>query len=185
MTDIEVHHNDIYFVYGLKEIINDAIQQANTNLKKIAIYRMGDIPHERQHSGLLLIRLGTKNIEDHECALHIKNSISVTKAKIIRILRYHTTHVGTATPPHDPVLEKLRELTPKEILIMQLILTYQNSSLLSDALGIRTKTLNSHRASIMRKLGFRNRIELIKFTIESELEINSIAGKNIPAGRGK
>ena len=62
-------------------------------------------------------------------------------------------------------------LTAREREILKLIAEGHTSRKISDMLHISLKTVNNHRLKITRKLGIRNRTELIKYAIQKGLII--------------
>ena len=61
------------------------------------------------------------------------------------------------------------ELTPREREIVQLIAEGRSSKEIATALGISVKTAETHRASLMRKLGARNLADVVKYCIRNHL----------------
>lgn len=60
---------------------------------------------------------------------------------------------------------ELSKLTPREKEILQLIVDGKSSKEIAYDLNISIKTADAHKLQIMRKLGFSNVVELIKFAI--------------------
>jgi DNA-binding NarL/FixJ family response regulator len=66
------------------------------------------------------------------------------------------------TPPPD-------RLTPRESQIVKLIAEAYTSQQIADALVVSVKTVESHRANILDKLGMRDRVELTRYAIRRGL----------------
>ena len=60
-------------------------------------------------------------------------------------------------------------LTPRERQILELVWEGLNTREIGDALNVSAKTVEVHRAKIMKKLHARNTAEMIKLSIESGL----------------
>ena len=66
-------------------------------------------------------------------------------------------------------LEKLSAVSARECEVMNLLAEGQSLKELSQQLGITVQTASKHRASLFRKLGISNDIELLKFLISSDV----------------
>ncbi|MGD9573448.1 MAG: response regulator [Thermoleophilia bacterium] len=60
-------------------------------------------------------------------------------------------------------------LTPREVDVLKLIAEAHTSREIADALVISVKTVESHRANILAKLGMRDRVELTRYAIRRGL----------------
>ncbi len=60
-------------------------------------------------------------------------------------------------------------LTPREIDVLKLIAEAYTSAEIAEALVISIKTVESHRANILSKLGMRDRVELTRYAIRRGL----------------
>ena len=67
-----------------------------------------------------------------------------------------------STGPSEP-------LTPREQEVLKLIAEAHTNREIGELLGLSAKTVESHRASILRKLGMRDRVELVRFAIRRGL----------------
>ncbi len=65
--------------------------------------------------------------------------------------------------------EPYDRLTAREREILRLVVAGQTSREISDMLHISSKTVQSHRLTIMKKLGLHNRSELIKYAMRKGL----------------
>jgi DNA-binding NarL/FixJ family response regulator len=61
------------------------------------------------------------------------------------------------------------ELTPREITVMQLIAQGLKTSEIASRLRIGRRTVESHRAGVLAKLGLRNQVDVTRFAIERGL----------------
>ena len=66
------------------------------------------------------------------------------------------------TPPEDP-------LTPREQQIVKLIAESHTNKQIAEVLTISEKTVETHRANILEKLGIRDRVELTRYAIRRGL----------------
>ncbi|HLW96841.1 MAG TPA: response regulator transcription factor [Solirubrobacteraceae bacterium] len=60
-------------------------------------------------------------------------------------------------------------LTPRELEVLKLIAEAHSSDAIADTLAISRRTVDHHRASILRKLGMRGRVELTRYAIRRGL----------------
>jgi DNA-binding NarL/FixJ family response regulator len=65
--------------------------------------------------------------------------------------------------------EELELLTPRELEVLKLIAEGHNSKEIATALVLSLKTVESHRANILRKLGMRDRVDLTRYAIRRGL----------------
>jgi len=69
---------------------------------------------------------------------------------------------GSATGPAIP-------LTPREEEVVKLIAEAHTNSQIAQVLHLAEKTVESHRANVLRKLGMRDRVELVRYAIRRGL----------------
>jgi DNA-binding NarL/FixJ family response regulator len=71
------------------------------------------------------------------------------------------------------VLQRRREdgddLTPRELEIVKLAAEAHTNREIAEMLGLSEKTVENHRANAMRKLGMRDRVELVRYAIRRGL----------------
>lgn len=65
--------------------------------------------------------------------------------------------------------EAIRHLTPKEVAVFRLIMEGRSNREIAERTNRHVKTIEAHRAGLMRKLGARNVIELLKLGVAMEL----------------
>lgn len=90
---------------------------------------------------------------------------------IERLRRAVARHAGrVATPPRqaDPlVLARFETLTPREREVFDLLVTGMSSKLIARELGGSFRTIEIHRAQVMRKMAARHLPDLVRMSIES------------------
>jgi len=69
----------------------------------------------------------------------------------------------------DGVTERPDELTPRELEITKLIAEAFTNRQIAEALHLAEKTVESHRANVLGKLGMRDRVELVRYAIRRGL----------------
>ena len=69
---------------------------------------------------------------------------------------------GSATGPDIP-------LTPREEEVVKLIAEAHTNAQIAQVLHLAEKTVESHRANVLRKLGMRDRVELVRYAIRRGL----------------
>jgi DNA-binding NarL/FixJ family response regulator len=60
-------------------------------------------------------------------------------------------------------------LTPRERAVVQLIAEGNTNKIVCTMLGVSLKTVESHRASAMRKLGFHTTADLVRYAVRNRL----------------
>ena len=63
--------------------------------------------------------------------------------------------------------EEMRHLTPREKEVLVLLCDGLKNTEVAQKLGMATKTVETHRANIMRKTGCRNIAELFRWAIKT------------------
>jgi two-component system response regulator NreC len=69
----------------------------------------------------------------------------------------------------EPPARDAEALTPREVEVLQLIAEGYTNRQIGAALSLSVRTVESHRASIMDKLGLHSRVELAKYAAERGL----------------
>jgi DNA-binding NarL/FixJ family response regulator len=69
----------------------------------------------------------------------------------------------------DRGTEAADELTPREQEVVKLVAEAHTNREIAEILHLAEKTVESHRANAMRKLGMRDRVELVRYAIRSGL----------------
>jgi DNA-binding NarL/FixJ family response regulator len=65
--------------------------------------------------------------------------------------------------------ESEEELTPREEEIVKLVAEAHTNREIAEILHLSEKTVENHRANAMRKLGMRDRVELVRYAIRRGL----------------
>ena len=60
-------------------------------------------------------------------------------------------------------------LTPREEEVVKLIAEAHTNAQIAEILHLAEKTVESHRANVLRKLGMRDRVELVRYAIRRGL----------------
>ena len=61
------------------------------------------------------------------------------------------------------------QLTPRELEVVKLIAEAHTNRQIADVLNLSEKTVESHRANVLQKLGMRDRVELVRYAIRRGL----------------
>jgi two-component system, NarL family, response regulator NreC len=78
--------------------------------------------------------------------------------------------ISPATHPAPGSQEELVEaLTPREAEVLRLIAQGYTNRQMADQLSISVRTVESHRANLMGKLGLRSRVDLVRYAKENKL----------------
>jgi DNA-binding NarL/FixJ family response regulator len=73
------------------------------------------------------------------------------------------------TPGPERYRGTINRLTPREREIVQLVAEGKSSKEVSVALGVSVKTVESHRANLMRKLGCHSVTALVRYAVRNQL----------------
>jgi len=65
--------------------------------------------------------------------------------------------------------QRADDLTPREREVVKLIAEANTNRQIADALQVSEKTVESHRANVLSKLGMRDRVELVRYAIRRGL----------------
>jgi two-component system response regulator NreC len=71
-----------------------------------------------------------------------------------------------------PAAPKKRDpaaLTPREIEVLRLIVQGHTNSQIAEVLSLSVRTVESHRANLMGKLGLQSRVELVRYAVKNKL----------------
>lgn len=77
--------------------------------------------------------------------------------------------VKNLSPSTDPIKDALQTLTPRELEVMKYIVRGYTNRQIAETLFISTRTVEGHRASLLGKLGLKNRLELVEFAEKHHL----------------
>jgi two-component system response regulator NreC len=77
--------------------------------------------------------------------------------------------VADLTNPASPADGHAEQLTPREVQVLGLIAKGYTNVQIADTLMLSVRTVESHRANIMGKLGLHNRAELVRYAIAHRL----------------
>ena len=61
------------------------------------------------------------------------------------------------------------ELTPRELEVVKLVAEAHTNRQIAEVLNLSEKTVESHRANVLQKLGMRDRVELVRYAIRRQL----------------
>jgi DNA-binding NarL/FixJ family response regulator len=64
-----------------------------------------------------------------------------------------------------------RELTPRQLEVLRLILEGRRMKEIAAALDLSTRTVETHKSDIMEALGVRSTAELVRYAIEHRLVV--------------
>lgn len=71
----------------------------------------------------------------------------------------------------SPGLGSLESLTPAELRVLRLVAQYKTTQEIAETLGVSPRTIESHRATIMQKLGLRGSHSLMRYALQHLAEI--------------
>jgi DNA-binding NarL/FixJ family response regulator len=92
---------------------------------------------------------------------------------LIAVLRRDLHDFGYSADgrPRDATgASSIDRLTPREKVVLGLVVHGRNSSQIAKALDVRVRTVRNHRANILRKLELHNTTELVRYVLELGLD---------------
>lgn len=94
---------------------------------------------------------------------------SVTRGEIY----VHPSLLRTLLVDDDRTLPKAKkqaeDLTPREVDILKLLIQGYTNRQIADELSISIRTVEGHRANLTDKLGFRSRVELVRYARDHDI----------------
>src|SRR3979411_1042623 len=81
----------------------------------------------------------------------------------------HTSLISDVITRAGERIEELELLTPRELEVLKLIAEGHSSKEIATTLVLSIKTVESHRANILNKLGMRDRVDLTRYAIRRGL----------------
>lgn len=96
------------------------------------------------------------------CRAAMRGEAFLYPAAASALIADHMARLADGELPRDP-------LTPRETDVLKLIAEAYTSRQIADALVISLKTVESHRANILAKLGMSDRVELTRYAIRRGL----------------
>lgn len=96
------------------------------------------------------------------CRAAMRGEAFLYPAAASALIADHMARLADGELPRDP-------LTPRETDVLKLIAEAYSSRQIADALVISLKTVESHRANILSKLGMSDRVELTRYAIRRGL----------------
>ena len=141
---------------------------------------------KQEHPQLVVLILTMHEDESllHEALRAGAAGYVIKRAEESEILRaIHTTHQGdiyvhpsmTRALLHQPVTTEHRRsapaitLTPRELDVLRLLARGNTNRQIAGLLGLSMRTVESHRANLMGKLGLVSRVELVNYAEENDL----------------
>lgn len=96
-----------------------------------------------------------------EKPFHDQQLLDSITAAIARSVERHEAQIKQAS-----FLERLKNLTPREVEVMELLIDGKTSKSISYALGISPKTVDVHRGHIIEKMQVGSIVELVNLSVE-------------------
>ncbi len=66
----------------------------------------------------------------------------------------------------NPIVQGMSSLTPRELEVLRHVISGETNKETALSLGISPRTVEVHRAAVMRKLGARNAAEMIRMALK-------------------
>jgi DNA-binding NarL/FixJ family response regulator len=156
---------------GLK--VTRAIRQASPNTE-VLVFTM-HFSEELVHAVLAAGALGYVLKSDADSELlaaldHMRHHQPFFTSELAVTMSHNIIdHSGDGTDTAGQTVVPVSLLTPREIDVVRLLATGQSNKEAAVALGVSTRTVESHRDHIMRKMNFSSYSELVRFAVRTKL----------------
>jgi RNA polymerase sigma factor (sigma-70 family) len=127
----------------------------------VIITAHGDVPTARQALRAEAVDFIEKPFEDSELRDAIERAFAMEKRRIAQE-EHQRAHS-----------RRLASLTAREREVLELTATGLHAKQIAEALGISTRTVETHKQNIMEKLDLRNVAELVRFALGSDSRSHS------------
>lgn len=134
------------------------INNLSNNLPIIFISGHADIPLAVRAMKAGAIDFLTKPFNDHILLESINKAIQIDKCNREKKNKFISNK------------EKLSLLSPREMQVLNAIIDGKQNKMISTDLNISLKTVEAHRASMMKKIGVKSVAELVKMIFTNEIE---------------
>ena len=98
---------------------------------------------------------------------HISGEIVAAVRKVARGGKYITPSVADVAPNNKRLAHE--SLSPREYEVMRMIASGETVGGIAKKLFLSVKTIDTHRAHILEKLGLRNNVEIARYALEWRL----------------
>lgn len=88
-----------------------------------------------------------------------RGGIYVDPSIAAHVVREPTRRSTTGSPPEDPLL------SPRETQVLRLIAWGHSNKDIASQLDVSVKTVETHKANAMHKLGLQNRIDIVRYAL--------------------
>lgn len=100
-----------------------------------------------------------------ELSLRILNLISQWVGNESRMMQVEKR----AAQQHQDVSKRFADLSPREMQVLRLLVQGESTKIMARELNISTKTVDMHRANLLRKTGAKSSTELVQLTVISKV----------------
>ncbi|MGB0524587.1 MAG: response regulator [Flammeovirgaceae bacterium] len=131
--------------------------------------------HLNKNNFFCALDLGVKGILCKNNAIH---EIEACVENVLKGNTFYSQSIGglstqTAVKEKQKVLQKLSDLTKRELLVLEQIAQEMTTEEIADNLSNSTKTIKNHRSNIASKLGLVGNYSILKFAIKYKFLIES------------
>ncbi len=134
----------------------DALKEAGISMPAIFISGHGDIQVAVRAVQAGALDFLEKPFDDEQLIEKIRNALELDAAEF----REHSQHAA--------IEERLDALTPREREVMEGILEGKLNKLVADDLDISVRTVEIHRANLLKKLDARNSSEMVRMVLSTK-----------------
>ncbi|HKB11315.1 MAG TPA: response regulator transcription factor [Vicinamibacterales bacterium] len=134
-----------------------------------------EILHARPRTAIVILTMHVQ--EDHVLAAAdagVRGYVAKTRAasELVAAIRqvaagstYFNTGLHSTAATSLPDVDSRLRMTPRERLVLQLVAQGKATIELAAALGVTTKTVETYRGRLMRKLGVKNTASLVRYAV--------------------
>lgn len=165
--DVDILVSDLHMPYFSGIDLTLQLKKTHPNLKVLLLTMAEDAQHIREAlragvHGYILKKTGKEEL--HKAILKLMDGKKYYSEAVIEEL------AATADEDYnDARPETIEHLTAREIEVLKLITQEQSTAEIADKLFISISTVETHRANLMKKLGVKSAIGMVKFAIKHGL----------------
>lgn len=177
-VDVVASATDGRDVLNLAQLAKPDVAVLDVSLAPITVHELARELTTGSTVRIVLLSSGWGALKELERTLpHAHGFVPLTEparllAETITRVANGECHIPTERPRAASVLSttgELERLGKKQLQVLELIAHGHTSQEIGERLGIHVRTADNHRATIMRKLGVRNAVQLVRLAVRSGL----------------
>jgi len=153
-------------------VITDVRMPGMTGLELVRRLQELGLPHPViVVTGHSTVRMAVDAMKAGACDFLEKPIDEARLLKALLAAQNWTGHAASQTREQDRAIDLIAMLSPREQHILQLVVTGKANKVMAQVLGISPRTVEIHRANLMRKLGASSLSELVRVALAGGLDL--------------